>query len=63
MMTPDGKDKQPAAARIRELIEPWLDALTLLYAAVSEKVAGGELYGPDRDVGNRDFRHVQPFMD
>lgn len=44
-----------AKERVGELMEPWQGALPSLYAAVSDEVTGGELYGPDRDGGYRGF--------
>ncbi|MDB5011578.1 MAG: short-chain dehydrogenase/reductase [Mucilaginibacter sp.] len=44
-----------AVERIGELMEPWQGALPSLYAAVADEVAGGKLYGPDRDGGYRGY--------
>ncbi len=40
--------------RIGKFMEPWQGALTSLYGAVSNEVAGGNLYGPD-DGGYRGY--------
>lgn len=44
-----------AVERIGELMEPWQGALPSLFAAVSENVKGGSLYGPDQDGGYRGY--------
>ena len=35
--------------RLGEFMEPWQGALSSLYAAVSNEVSGGNLYGPDNE--------------
>jgi len=44
-----------AVERIGGLMEPWQGALPSLYAAVSNDVIGGALYGPDKDEGYRGY--------
>ncbi|WP_316741990.1 oxidoreductase [Pedobacter antarcticus] len=44
-----------AVERVGELMEPWQGALPSLYAAVSNEVTGGALYGPDEDGGYRGY--------
>ena len=41
--------------RVGALMDPWQGALPSLYAAVSEKVIPGTLYGPDQDGGYRGY--------
>ncbi|SEW50655.1 oxidoreductase [Chitinophaga arvensicola] len=52
-MNPD--EFNAAVARIGELMEPWQGALPSLYAAVSDEVTAGALYGPDQDGGYRGY--------
>lgn len=44
-----------AVERVGELMDPWQGALPSLYAAVSDRVIGGALYGPDKDGGYRGY--------
>lgn len=51
---------QAAVDRVGELMEPWQGALPSLYAAVSEEVIPGLLYGPDQDGGYRGYPALHP---
>lgn len=55
-------DYSAAVERIGGLMEPWQGALPSLYAAVSDEVVAGELYGPDGEGGYLGYPAHSPYL-